>query len=176
MIKKILKIIFFGIIFYLLFLIPSVVVLLIIFNFFTNTESEFYKEYFGIFSYILNLIVTIFGLYLYFGRKNQKKIEARNTDTCRCLKCLRLIDVKCEMTYLGFYVFECPKCHTHNTYPLNWTYRIIYYIIAIVSVLGMFTVFAKGNGSGILLPIAPIMALVYDYKIKKHNDEILGKF
>lgn len=89
-------------------------------------------------------------------------------DRIVCGHCKHLIDGKPRATLLGFQKYTCSSCGKETTYPLTGGYRLIYWLLVVMAVIGLISYAAQGEWAipG-ALGVATVIALVQDYRLRK---------
>lgn len=90
-----------------------------------------------------------------------------------CETCRHKFRTEPKRSFLGFQKVTCPSCKKETTYPLTSGYRITYWVLLFLMIIGIFNAFSEG---GIAAPggfgIALIVALVIDAKTKSKVNTI----
>jgi len=135
-IKRIAVIFLYGIIFYLILLIPSFIIGGVIYTVILGYDMWANPKLSALIVYGFNLVFTIGMVRLYLGKANKEKLINRRKANLRCTKCSQVNEVIYKVTFDGFRVFQCPICKRDVTYPLRRVYRFIYLFIVIVWLAG----------------------------------------
>lgn len=85
----------------------------------------------------------------------------------KCNHCGSLIEEKPKKNFLGFSIYTCPKCSKKSQYPLSSTYKIIYYVLTGVFVLGILQFLSTGSGGISLFGGLALIALIQDWNLRK---------
>ena len=88
-------------------------------------------------------------------------------DDARKRKLLITVSIVMNLTFLGFFKFQCGACGAKCEYPLTTTYRVIYFVLAatfVVALVGALVGKNLGGGCGIF-SVGAVIALAFDYRI-----------
>ena len=87
-----------------------------------------------------------------------------------CVDCRLGQEQTLKQTFLGFFRFTCRDCEVVSTYPLSMGYRVIYGL-AILSFVGLFV---NGTAPCGILGVGGIIALAYDFGIRRRANEAIA--
>ena len=86
-----------------------------------------------------------------------------------CARCSTHFMISAKLDFLGFREFTCPNCHLRVITPLRWSYRITYWVVLCLLVLGLAqTLFDKEDkpGPGVFLLLLYLLsAILKDLKV-----------
>ena len=93
-----------------------------------------------------------------------------------CLACFRPVQSKHRSTFLGFRKFDCPHCEATVVYDLRSGYRVLYWALTLLIVVGMIRIIASGDVPipG-LLGVAIVWALIGDARKRQEIKRALGR-
>ena len=96
-------------------------------------------------------------------------MEGQEVFCTRCAKKFALTSAFPKRTFLGFLKLICPNCKKKFSYPLTDSYRSIYQLIIIMSIVGILYAFFYLKEIPLLSPIGllAIIALWRDRGLKK---------
>lgn len=84
-----------------------------------------------------------------------------------CLHCRLGQERELKQTFLGFFKFTCAQCEKESTYPLSNGYLAVYALAILGFVVGL----AMGRVRFVILGVAGLFALAFDFKIRRAAKE-----